>query len=302
MSEIEKEDAVVVTNPALVKFAGVQAKLTAVGEDCANLEIIDEDSEAIATKRLSEANQLEKIVENKRVELTAKPLKEQREIKAASVYILTEFNKGVAIGRENLKAYKKLEEEKMRAIQKELEDARNRLAMRNAKITKAIDAASSPEKLKVVFQQFLMIKEKEGINKFGGAETWGDINDEAQAVRSSLIKYGTAAQHALKNPEDKVAVETAKEDIKEEVRETVKDAGESVIMANTSTSNSNLRADWQFEVIDQSKLPASFLMPNEAAIKELRKQMKTEGILGTQTGDTIRHGIRFYNDQKLVVR
>lgn len=101
----------------IVKYAPLvalqtQAKLYA--EKISVLKVVDDNSEAIVTQRLSEAKELLKAIETKRTELKKPYLDAGKEIDAIAKALVDDLQKADVAVREDLRKYKEKKEEDQR--------------------------------------------------------------------------------------------------------------------------------------------------------------------------------------------
>ncbi len=274
------------SNAEIQSFDALKKETTTSADACNKLTVTDSVSLAIATQNLSKANQYIKDIEKIRKELKAPYFDAGKKIDALADALSSPLEKTLAEGKAKILAYNKIEEAKALAEQQRI------IKIKNLIQTYYTNAIAAMNNCKVDAE--LIIEHNKFIKNFPADPFWSEFSGEAATMRTQLLDYAKARRIEIAAPKE--ADETVTETIKEQIEETVLQVSQQAESVKFTTTTA-FRGTWKEEIVDITKMPLEWLMPDEKKIKAYGKEFR-ESITD---GDVI-NGVRFFVDKSVTIR
>lgn len=284
MPELTKEQQIAkLKSSAEKRFEAVKAQGIKLAERCNAIIINDEDSLSRANQVLSEANDLVKAVEKKRLELVAPATITAKIINATAKDVSDEIKKSLEVGKVALRGWN----EKVKA-KEALENAENQkkfdfLQSLSHQIQSKIELCLTPENCQNLINNINL--------KWPAVEKFGIYNKEAEETKSTLVAALDLRKKAIVSQDTatlskSVATIASVESIKEVAQE------KKVFAAEFRVKTSAVRNTWKFKIIDEAKLPLQFLSPDSVKIRTYMDANKDK----LNPDGEIKGGVKFYRD------
>lgn len=324
----KKDTEVVVMTPeltaAIAKFEAVKAQIDVMGHNLLAIKVKDESTLAIAQQNLSKANDLVKLVEDKRKSIKEKPWKECVTIDEAAKIISKTITEGIASVKKEVVNWETERQAKEKAAKE--------------KLTAALSAVKtvSVDQAKLDILQYIIHKAAVSLKAFSEKSTTPDACDEHIKIIEDKYKprdfFGEYAQNAydlkdayitlitvkrralngdakssfhvvnaqivvdnimlyLQKLERDLAKQVADQTANKSEAEKITAELENLEAESALNKTKNIRANWKFELVDKTKLTPEWTTIDEAAVKEYLAENKGE----IKDGEVI-NGVKFYKD------
>lgn len=268
------------------------------------IDIKNETSLAIAQQTLSEVKRIEKMVEDKRVEIKAPYLQAGKEIDAIAKRVLGPLDTAMEKGDKKLRAWNAKQEEAANAQKAINEKKYTFLKALEKQIQDKLALCKSTEQYASLANNIA--------TKWPGKETFGIYGDEAIKVKDNFIGLIKTKidlfQAATGN--DSSAAATVSEKIEEaqaitaQASETASVIEEKKGIAATTAPvfKTAVRKTWKHEVIDEKALPRQFLSADDKKIRDYFNANVKTGVEEKGMKEIIAGGVRFYLDEAPTIR
>jgi hypothetical protein len=302
-----------------------------IGENCLQIKVVDESTLSIAQQNLSKANDMAKFIEAKRVEVKQPHLDNCKTIDATCKELSEAVLKGVAHLKEEIKAWElkrieqaRLEQEALEKRQREeaevIEAENKRKELIQAHITKLTEYCKkvyptiasvedcdkfeetlntkwpTPEKMQEFYDQAIELRnnyldltnvKRQQLTDAGNmSEEQKQLIIERQDILAEKEKLAEK-ERLLNEKEAGIAAEKAKK----EAEEKAKKEAEELAAKQAMTKTSGVRKTWKFELIDKTKLPADWIILDDAKAKEYLTENKDK----LKHNDVV-NGVKFYQE------
>ena len=262
-----------------------------IANDCKNIEVTDETTEAIGTQIISQANAYLKDIDAKRKEIKDPYWNAGKKIDEIAKALMAPLEEAVNVGKNKMLKYKQEQERKRQEAIAKIEELKHKLTSYAKNTMDEINACVTENDLGVVYRTRIKNFPKEEFIAVG--------EEALKTTLESLVQYGKAKRQAIQNPEAKPIADNIQEQQEKVIAATVESTD--IALAEVAPKSTGIRKTWAFEVVDQSKLPTNWLMPNEAAIKEsMKKFIDAEKLKSGD--DVIVNGVRFFQKESLTVK
>lgn len=314
MAKKSNTDVVVITpelQSAIDKFSAVKSQIDAIGADLLTIKITDASTLSVAQQNLSKANDLVKLVDEKRKGIKEKPLRECQTIDEAAKYITKTVLEGIASVKQQVVNWETERLKKEQEKKAELE----------AKIT-----AEQPDDVKneIEIIKYINNKAVPSLNKFYEASTTPELCDKHYNIIEANYKpqefFGNHSKLAYDLKEAYLTLIMAKKiHLEGDERGSfkvvnakkvadnivlfakslergltgaaVKEELEQLETESALNKTKNIRYNWKFELVDASKLTPDWTALNESVVKEYLKENKES----LKDGEVI-NGVKFYKE------
>ncbi len=274
------------SNTEIQSFDALKKETATIAEACNKLAVTDDISLAVATQNLSKANQYIKDIEKIRKELKAPYFDAGKKIDALADALSSPLEKTLNDGKAKILAYNKAKEVVALAEQQRI------IKIKNLIKDYYIDAIEAMNKCKIDTE--LIVEHNKYIKNFPADPFWSEFSGEAATMRTQLLDYAKARRIEISAPKE--ADETVTETIIEQIQQTVIQVSQHVEDAKFTTTTS-FRGTWKEEIVDITKLPLEWLMPDEKKIKAYAKENREK-----ITDGEIINGVRFFVDKSVQIR
>lgn len=289
-----------VKSQAELKFLATKNEAISLSQTCTNITIVDTTTLAMANQSLSKANEHLKLAKLKGLEMR-KPYNEATKLISEMEKQITDpLEKAIDSGKIKLRTWNESQEKIAKDKEAILQKENKFLLSIESELTKKGDACVTPQMCQDLMDS---INKSPYFNKFDtykqeAFDTKKRFLDLLQLKKVTLTQVtsgqpgGMVALSKMKHAED-IATEKSVEAIgnialkQEEMSDSIR--------SNTTTSS--VRKTWKYEVIEEDKLPKTWLMPDDKKIKEylsINKASLTDGI--------IIDGVKFYIDKSPTIR
>ena len=262
-------------------FLALKKSATDLAEKCSNITIKDEPSKLMAIQSYSllkeKISQIEEIREKEK-----KPyLDAGRQIDALAKALKEPMDKVLQDGRARVMVYEKeqrvIAEKEVERV-KNIKDSISRYAMEGISMFSECATVEDLSKMR----DFYVIN-------FVPPTEWSEEDELFQSTKSSLNDYCKNRRIEILSPAqaDETVAETIKEIIAEKIEEVVPVAYQ---------STTKIKGIWKHRIVDESKVPLTFLSVDDKKIKEFIRDKKdelVEGVVG---------GIEFYFDETVTIK
>lgn len=301
---MENKELTIIQQKDLQKFNELKATAEEHILILSQIQITDNNSEAIATQQLSSAKAYVKHVESIRVEMKAPYLDMGKQIDTAAKTLNSPVDEWVEKVGKSLLAWKQ-------AAQRKREEEANRLANLKAKIISyQTESILEINACKTVSPELAGVFKKR-IAEFPADDQWGEFVAEAHEMKKVLMAHGKSKKASL----EELAKATSKEEVEKiEVAQQIQEAeaiqatqeiviekADNAIAKVESQTTTNIRKDWKATVFDFNAIPREFLILDEKKVKEYMREKVAKGDF--VSGQTYQEfGIQFKQEETLLVR
>jgi hypothetical protein len=249
------------------------------------LNITDDNTEAIATQRISEAKEALKNLDEKRKELKAPALEQGRLIDEAAKKLSSLLSGPVEASSKKLLVFKQEKEAKKKKELEALEAKKKIVVDYQTEAISFINNCNSKEELSSAFVKY--------VQKFPSDEEWGDLAESAKEVLTNIKKAGSQKLKAIVE-----GVPTAPIEVPIIATNAVI---EDKIAAVAVQKTGGIVRTWDWDLFDKMQVPLDLLTVDTKKVDELMKALKENGEL-VDGAEKVVYGIKFYQKETLRVK
>lgn len=294
---------------SIKKFEALQATVNSQIETLKQIEVSDITSLGVANQQLSAAKTLVNGIEEKRVELKAPFLDAGKKIDALAGNLSKPLENVVDTLKDKVLAYKTVEEKKLKEevyrIQQEQQALQQEEVLKQNMLTenikkfaaaafKGINDTVDEKALSEAYTSFYVnfppeygedLKSK--IKSLGSAR-YAELKNPLQShidFYNKLYSEYTGTEMVIEVPTSEVMVDTNLEEKKAELE------------IQQASSSKGIRATWDFEIVNITDMPKSWMVPDEKKIKQFMKEHKFE-----LSEDFVINGVKFFQKKSVVIK
>lgn len=262
-------------------FLALKSNAEDVAAKCNKIQVTDDISLGIAMQQLGAAKTLIKQIDDIRKREKEPYFNAGKQIDALAKTLSTPIETALSAGEEKIKAYNRLLREKAEKEAQRVQAIKNEMQIYCKQAMKAMDESKTVDDLRAVREKWI-------VN--APTETYKEFEAEFYAIRQTLNDYAKSRKTAIEAPKE------ADPEEKVVIQEAVIEKIEAVPQVQEHVDVKGIKVDWDYEVVDLTKVPHALLMINDKAVKQFIKENKenmTEGEV---------KGLRFFPVDKIRIR